>query len=106
MLSSRLQQLRCAQQATDMVGTERWARHIAHRNLPRSCCFAVHNESRRADSNPPYTLERNVVVEVVDRGAAAGRGGGGAGFVAEPAGGVTFIVAAFDRRGGGARGGG
>src|SRR5690242_647630 len=48
--------------------------------------------------------ERNVVVEVVDRGAAAGRGGGGARLVAEAAAGIAFIVAAFDRRAAGAAG--
>jgi hypothetical protein len=36
MLLARPQQFRRTQQAADMIGTKRWARHIAHHHLPIS----------------------------------------------------------------------
>src|SRR5262249_42109639 len=35
-LGTRAQQLRRAQQTADVIGAERWTRHIDHRNLPIS----------------------------------------------------------------------
>src|SRR5438477_11316017 len=66
-------------------------------------CFGVGPGLRR-DSG--YQLKWDVVVEVVDRRAAAGRCGraGGARLIAEAAAGVAFVVAAFDRRAAGAAG--
>src|SRR5690349_5610974 len=49
---------------------------------------------RHCERNDVSLLERDVVVEVVERGAGAGRGGGGARLVAEAAAGIAFVVAA------------
>ena len=38
---ARAQQFGWAQQAADMIGAERWTRHVAHRNLPILMAFVI-----------------------------------------------------------------
>src|SRR5260370_39204372 len=89
-----------------MVGGEGWGASLFHREPPAPTLTLPRMRGREWEGALSTGSERDVVVEIVDGCAGAGRHGGTGGMrlIAKAAAGIALVITAFHRRPAGAAG--